>query len=159
MIKVHSGSVDFEPVERLFDLMHSDDTVLLCHDTQAAQSALNLLTTIVHRYRMYFSPFKCKKTFKWLQGSCTGALCGDSLEVVEKFMHINDCVGADVHVPFKIDICTVGVREAYLYLWRCCEISLVVKVRAYNSRVTATFLYPCETFTRNKQIKWKYDSC
>lgn len=64
MIKVHSGSVDFEPVERLFDLMHSDDTVLLCHDTQAAQSALNLLTTIVHRYRMYFSPFKCKKTFK-----------------------------------------------------------------------------------------------
>lgn len=51
-----------------------------------------------------------RSTFKRLEDSCAGALCGDLLEVVRKIMHTNDFVGASGGVSFKSDLYTVETR-------------------------------------------------
>ncbi|KAA3670945.1 cyclin-dependent kinase 9 [Paragonimus westermani] len=78
------------------DMEYADDIAIICEDSQEAQNTLDRLEALFLQFGMVFAATKRKVLLQdWQNATRPLTLGDDQLRVVDKFMYLGCCIGAD----------------------------------------------------------------
>ncbi|XP_043922942.1 uncharacterized protein LOC122798228, partial [Protopterus annectens] len=138
---------------QLEDLDYADDLALISHSQQQMQNKTNLVAVTALEVGLNINNLKTKILKLNSTNTNPITLQGKPLEEVQSFTYLGSIIdkqgGSEADVRARIG----KARAAFIQLnrvWKTRELSLINKIRLFNSNVKSVLLYGTETWGLNK---------
>lgn len=147
--------------DHLEDLDFADDIALLSQKRSSMQAKLTSLSENAKKVGLNINISKTKSMYVGDQAPATFDLAGTAVERVDSFAYLGSQITPDggsredVKVRIRKAQCAFGQLGN---IWRSNQLSLLTKIRVFNSNVKSVLLYGCETWlvaddvTRSLQV-------